>query len=344
MTPLQIGIVGASGYSGGELLRLLDGHPEVQVSQVSSQRMQGKPVSLAHPNLRGRSGLRFVPIEALQPCDLLFSCLPHRHSARHFPVLRRLAPRIIDLSADFRLQDAQNYEYWYGEPHPCPEFLSDFVYGIVEINRQRLTKARYVSGAGCNATAVTLALLPLARAGLLSGRTVICDVKAGTSQGGAGHSAGSHHPARSGSLRSYKSIGHRHSAEIRNNLGCSDIFMSATSMDLVRGVLATCHLPLPQGLDEKAVWRLYRQAYAEEPFVRIVKEKGGIFRAPDPKILAGTNYCDIGFDLDEREGRLVVTAALDNLVKGAAGQAVQAMNLMLGYPERMALEFIGLYP
>jgi N-acetyl-gamma-glutamyl-phosphate/LysW-gamma-L-alpha-aminoadipyl-6-phosphate reductase len=344
MNRLKIGIVGASGYSGGELLRILLGHPQAEVIQVTSERMQGRPLGLVHPNLRGRTSLCFIPLSALKPCDLLFVCLPHNQSARHFPRLRLLAERIIDLSADFRLPDPQTYERWYGEAHPCPEFLKDFVYGIVELSRDRLSSARYVSGAGCNATAVTLALLPLARAGLLKDTTVICDVKAGTSQGGAAHSEGSHHPARSGSVRSYKAIGHRHSAEIRQNLGCDKIYMSATSLDLVRGVLATCHLELPAGLDEKGLWKLFRQTYQTEPFVRIVKERSGSFRAPDPKILAGTNFCDVGFDIDEREGRLVVTAALDNLVKGAAGQAVQAMNLMLGFEETTGLEFPGLYP
>lgn len=344
MNRLKIAIAGASGYSGGELLRLLLGHPQVQVTQITSERMQGRPAGMVHPHLRGRFGLNFIPLNALEPCDLLFVCLPHNQSARHFPRLKQLAERVVDLSADFRLQDPDAYERWYGERHPCPEYLRDFVYGIVELTRDRLPSARYVSGAGCNATAITLALLPLARGGFLTSGPIICDVKAGTSQGGASHSEGSHHPARSGSVRSYKAIGHRHSAEIRQNLGVDQIFMSATSLDLVRGVLATCHLPLPAGLDEKGLWRLYRQTYRDEPFVRIVKERGGIFRAPDPKILAGTNYCDVGFDIDEREGRLVVTAALDNLVKGAAGQAVQAMNLMLGFEETTALEFPGLYP
>lgn len=344
MNRLKIGIVGASGYSGGELLRILLRHPQAEVTQVTSERMQGRPVGMVHPNLRGHFGLSFIPLSALGPCDLLFVCLPHNQSARHFPRLRTLAERTIDLSADFRLSDPLAYQHWYGEAHPCPQYLPDFVYGIVELSRDRLPSARYVSGAGCNATAVTLALLPLARAGLLGGGPVICDVKAGTSQGGAGHSEGSHHPARSGSVRSYKAIGHRHSAEIRQNLGCDEIYMSATSLDLVRGVLATCHLPLPQGLDEKGLWRLFRQTYAKEPFVRIVKERTGLFRAPDPKILAGTNFCDVGFDVDVAEGRLVVTAALDNLVKGAAGQAVQAMNLMLGFEETTGLGFPGLYP
>ena len=344
MSRLKTGIVGASGFSGGELLRILLGHPEIEVTQASSERQRGKPLSLTHPNLREWTDLRFIALGEVQPCDLLFVCLPHRQSAVHFPRLNRLAERIIDLSADFRLSDPRAYRQWYGIDHPCPEYLDRFVYGLVELNRPLIPKARYLSGAGCNATAVTLALLPLARSGYLEGRTVVCDVKAGTSQGGAGASQASHHPCRSGSVRSYKPVGHRHSAEIRRNLGSRSIFMSATGLDTIRGVTATCHLELPDDLDEKGIWSLYRRCYQDEPFVRIIKERSGLFRAPDPKILSGTNYCDLGFEVDENERRLVLTAALDNLVKGSAGQAVQGMNLMIGCPETTALEFPGLYP
>ncbi len=241
-----------------------------------------------------------------------------------------------------RLRDNAAYEAWYGKAHACPERLDSFVYGIAELHREELRTAKRISGAGCNATATILALHPLYRAGLVE--SAVVEVKAGSSQGGNTVSPGSHHPERSGAVRSYKPTAHRHLGEIQQELGADNIHFSATSIEMVRGILATCHVFLAQDLDEKDIWKLYRGAYGGEPFIRIVKERSGIHRYPEPKILAGSNYCDIGFERDPASNRLVVISALDNLVKGAAGQAVQAFNIAMGFDETSGLEFPGLHP
>lgn len=335
-------IAGASGYSGGELLRLLLGHPDFEVSQATSERHAGRFVHGVHPNLRGLTRLKFSSLAELAPCDVLFLCLPHGETAERIDDFLRLAPRLIDLSADFRLRDPADYDTWYGRAHPCPDLLPEFVYGIPELHRERLRDARWVAGAGCNATATILALAPLcARGGVDS---VVIEVKAGSSEGGAAASLATHHPERSGSVRSYRPTGHRHVAEMRQELAAGELHFSATSIEMVRGILATCHVFLTQAPEEKALWKIYRDAYRDEPFVRIVKERSGIHRYPEPKLLAGTNYCDIGFERDPHSNRVVVMSAIDNLMKGAAGQALQACNLMHGLPETQGLDFAGLHP
>ena len=339
---IRTGIVGGSGYTGGDLLRLLLFHPGVEITQVTSERHAGRPVASVHPNLRKICKLKFVGSAELEPCDVLFLALPHGQAMRRLAEFENLADTLVDLSADFRLRDGAAYEAWYGKAHDCPERLDDFIYGIPELHRERLPGAKRISGAGCNATATILALHPLYRAGVVE--SAVVEVKAGSSQAGNSVSPGSHHPERSGALRSYKPTAHRHLGEIRQELGADNVHFSATSVEMVRGILATCHIFLNRDLDEKEAWKIYRGAYATEPFIRIVKERSGIHRYPEPKILAGSNYCDVGFERDPTSNRLVVIAALDNLMKGAAGQAVQAFNIARGLPETTGLEFPGLHP
>ena len=334
-------IAGASGYAGGELLRLLLGHPDVEVRQATSSRFAGKFVQRVHPNLRGASRLRFVALDELAPCDVLFLCLPHGESSRRIDYFRALAAKVVDLSADFRLDSPEEYERFYGHPHPRPELLGRFVGGIAEIHRRELATADLVACAGCNATAAILALRPLYREGVAEGAVV--DLKVGSSAAGNRPSQASHHPERAGALRSYKPTGHRHVAEIRRALG-AHVHLSATAVERVRGILATCHVKLNRELDDKVMWRIYRRAYGSEPFVRIVKERAGIHRYPDPSVLAGSNHCDVGFELDPLANRVVVMSAIDNLMKGAAGQAVQAFNIMHDLPERKGMTFPGLHP
>ena len=345
---LTVSIIGGSGYVGGELLRLLLFHPDVEVRQVTSERLAGKPVTMAHPNLRGLKQARelnFSAASQLAACDLLFLALPHGDAARRIAQLTQLAPKIIDCSADFRLRDSASYARWYGEQHPAPEWLDRFVYGLPELERQAIRAASYVSGVGCNATASNLALLPLVRAGLVdTSRDVIIEVKVGSSEGGAQSSDSSHHPERSGAVRSFAPTGHRHTAEILQATGLSRVHLSITSVELVRGALATAHAFAPAGVSEKDLWRAFRTAYSQEPFVRIIRERQGTYRLPEPKILAGSNYADVGFALDEESGRIVSICAIDNLMKGAAGTAVQCMNLMSGYDETLGLAFPGLHP
>jgi N-acetyl-gamma-glutamyl-phosphate/LysW-gamma-L-alpha-aminoadipyl-6-phosphate reductase len=342
---LKASIIGGSGYGGGEVLRLLLDHPHIEVAQVTSRQQAGNFVTSSHPNLRGRTDLEFVTPDQLQPCDVLFLCLPHGEASKKIDHYTKLAPRIIDLSADFRIKDPGSYQKWYGEAHPAPQWLDRAVYGLPELHRERLRNAKLASGVGCNATAVNLALLPLARKGLI--KSAIVDLKVGSSEAGNAVNPGSHHPERSGAVRSFAPTGHRHQAEVQQELMHEtrfDLHMSITSVELVRGVLCTAHVFLTQDLQEKDIWKLYRESYRAEPFIRIVKEKSGIHRFPEPKFLAGTNYCDVGFERDPDTGRLVVISAIDNLMKGAAGSAVQCMNLMCGFEERTALTFTGLHP
>jgi N-acetyl-gamma-glutamyl-phosphate/LysW-gamma-L-alpha-aminoadipyl-6-phosphate reductase len=342
---LNVSIVGGSGYVGGELLRLLLFHPFVTVKQITSASQFGKFVHTAHPNLRGVTELQFVHPDTLAGCDLLFLAQPHGQASRQIEDYAGLTERIIDTSADFRLRDPAIYEQWYGETHPAPAWLDKFVYGLPERTRAELAEAKYASGVGCNATVTNLALAPLADAGLLAGGQVVADVKVGSSEGGARPNEGSHHPERSGAVRSFKPTGHRHQAEVQQALGNNfALYMSITSVELVRGALVTAHCLLNQKVEEKELWKIYRQAYKNEPFIRLVKQKSGIFRYPEPKLLAGANYCDVGFEVEEGANRVVAIAAIDNLMKGAAGSAVQCMNIMLGWPEITGLEFPGLHP
>ncbi len=342
---IRVSIIGGSGYVGGELLRLLLWHPAVSVQQITSERLVGRPITANHPHLRGSTSLQYVSAAQLQPCDVLIVALPHGEAARRIDTLSQLAPKIIDCSADFRLRDADAYARWYGEPHPAPHWLPRFVYGLPELEREAIRRANYVSGVGCNATATNLALLPLVRAGLLdAARDVIVEVKVGSSEGGAQSSDSSHHPERSGVVRSYAPVGHRHTAEVEQATGLTRVHLSITSVELVRGAVATAHIFPANSISEKELWRAYRGAYSAEPFVRIVKERQGLHRLPEPKILAGSNYADVGFALDEASGRVVSICAIDNLMKGAAGTAVQCLNLMCGLEETAALTFPGLHP
>ena len=342
---ITVSIVGGSGYGGGELLRLLLGHSQVNVKQVTSRSHVGEYVYQVHPNLRKRSQLKFIDPSQLEPVDVLFLAQPHGQAQHQIEYYSSLAPRIIDLSADFRLRDADDYEQWYGEKHTAPEWLNKFVYGLPELHRQKISKACYISGVGCNATASNLALLPLIQADLLDlSARVIVEIKVGSSEGGAEGNSGSLHAERANVIRTFSAFGHRHTAEVIQEMGIKDISLTMTAVDLVRGVLATAHAKVKQGTATKDLWKAYRAVANENPFVRVVKEQRGIYRVPEPKILAGSNYADLGFELDESNGHIVSMCAIDNLMKGASGSAVQCMNLMMGWDETLGLEFAGLHP
>lgn len=340
-----VSIVGGSGYGGGELLRLLLAHPLVEVKQATSRSHVGEYVYQVHPNLRRRTSLRFSDPSQLEPVDVLFLAQPHGQAQQHIEEYAQLAPKIIDLSADFRLRDAAFYEKWYGAKHAAPEWLGKFVYGLPELHRAELAGANYVSGVGCNATAGNLALLPLVKARLLDlSAPIVIEIKVGSSEAGAEGNAGSLHAERANVIRTFSAFGHRHTAEVMQEMGVTDVSLTMTAVDLVRGALATAHAKVKPGVTTKDLWKAYRSAANENPFVRVVKEQRGIYRAPDPKILAGSNYADLGFELDESSGHVVSICAIDNLMKGAAGSAVQCLNLMMGWDETLGLEFPGLHP
>ena len=341
----SVSIIGGSGYGGGELLRLLLTHPAVEVQQVTSRSHLGEYVYQVHPNLRKQTQLKFIGTEQLEPVDVLFLAQPHGQAQHNIEQYASLAGKIIDLAADFRLRDADFYEKWYGEKHAAPEWLSKFVYGLPELHREELATADYVSGVGCNATAGNLALLPLVQADLINlDAPVIIEIKVGSSESGASGNTGSHHAERANVIRTFSAFGHRHTAEVIQEIGVNNITLTMTAVDLVRGVLATAHVQVKDSVQKKDLWKAYRTASNENPFLRVVKEGRGIYRVPEPKILAGSNYADIGFELDETTGHVVSMCAIDNLMKGASGSAVQCMNLMLGLDETTGLEFMGLHP
>ena len=347
---MKVSIIGGSGYAGGELLRLLLDHPDVEVAQVSSESNLGRFVYAIHPNLRGRTRCKFCQAKQIEPCDVLFVALHHGQTQEQIEEWAKLAPRLVDLSSDFRLRDPAHYTRWYGHEHTAPQWLDRFVYGLPELHRDEIRRAKYVSGVGCNATATILGLYPLFKADLVDRtRDTFVEVKVGSSEGGRRENPGSHHPERSGAVRSFAPTGHRHTAEVIQELALGGaeptVHFSGTAIELVRGILATAHAFLKDAtLTERDLWKVYRSAYSDEPFVRIVKERQGIYRYPEPKILAGSNYCDVGFALDESTGRVVAISAIDNLMKGAAGSAVQCMNLMCGFEETAGLTFPGLHP
>lgn len=339
---IRVSIVGGSGFTGGELLRLLLAHPAFELAQVTSRRLAGHPVWRCHPNVRGLSPAIFQSPDDLEACDALFLCMPHGAAQRELDRYAALAPRVVDLSADFRLRDPTAYATWYHAPHERPDLLESAAYGLCETGRARIRGARLISGVGCNATAMILALLPLARAGLI--RRAIADIKVGSSEAGAEPSEGGHHPLRSRATRTFSTGGHRHLAEVAQELGAFPLDATITSIDLVRGVLCTVHVEPTEPLDDRAVRRLFREAYEREPFVRVVADRSGLHRLPDPKSLIGSNFADVGFAVDDRSGRVVLLSALDNLVKGAAGSAIQALNVALGLEETAGLRAPGIFP
>lgn len=343
-TKITVSIIGGSGYAGGELLRILLNHPGVDIKQVTSERFAGKNIAVAHPNLRGASDLQYTKLEELESSDLLFSALPNIVSANHMPEFMKKAPKIIDMAADFRLRNADDYQKWYGLDHPHPDLLKKFVFGIAELHREEIRNAKYVACGGCEATCSILSFYPLLKEGIIENNEIYIDAKIGSSAAGNKPSPASHHAERAGCLRSYKPTGHRHIAEILQETGAETVNLSATAVEMVRGILITGQAKLNQDLTDRDIRKIYRTYYGNEPFIRIIKENQGIYRYPEPKLLAGTNFCDIGFEKDPNSNRLVVIGAIDNLVKGTAGQAVQAMNLMCGFDETQGLEFRGLHP
>jgi N-acetyl-gamma-glutamyl-phosphate/LysW-gamma-L-alpha-aminoadipyl-6-phosphate reductase len=339
---MRASVVGASGYIGGELVRLLLQHPDVDLAQATSTRYGGRPLKAAHPNLRDQTDLCFVTEDELTPCDALFLAVPHGASMGAMERWSALAPVVVDLSADFRLNDPARRARYYRGPAPAPDWLARFEPGIPELNRERLRGATHITVPGCMANAAILALHPLTAAGLIES-AVLVDARTGSSGGGRTPDEGSHHPERSGAMRMAKPHGHRHTAEIEQACGAR-VHMSVTAVEAVRGVQVACHVSPARRVSERELWALYRDAYRDEPFVRLVRERAALNRMPDPKILGGTNFCDVGLTLNADGDHLVVVAALDNLVKGGAGNALQCVNIAAGWDETAGLQFAGLHP
>ncbi len=335
-------VVGASGFTGGELLRLLDGHPEFDPVQATSRSQTNKTVGHVHPNLR-HVGLRFSDPGDLESVDILFAATPHGVSMERIDDFRDAADTVVDLSADFRLDSEEQYDEWY-DGHDRPELLDESVYALPELNREALPGADLIAAGGCNATATILGLKPLLDDGLVTDDDrVVVDVKVGSSEGGAGGGDASSHPERSGVVRPYAPTGHRHEAEIEHFLGLSTAF-TVHAVDMIRGASATAHAFPDERVTKGNLWDAYRGAYEDEPFVELVAGGGGVYRYPEAKAVAGTNRAEVGFALDPGNGRIVCFAAIDNMMKGSAGQAVHAANVALGLDETAGLDFKGLHP
>jgi N-acetyl-gamma-glutamyl-phosphate reductase len=343
-------VIGGSGYGGAEMIRRLLIHPEVELVRVASIDFVGEPLSAADPALEAVTDLTFEgipPAEAAAGMDVVLLGLPHTVAASKVPELAALpGVKVVDMSGDFRLKDAAAYERWYKHVHPCPERLADFVYGLPELNRDRVRAARFVASPGCFATTVELALLPLARAGLLEGVVHVQGIT-GSSGSGVAPSAGTHHPVRAGNLKTYKPLEHQHVPEITETLaaaGARDLALRfvPVSAPLSRGILATAFVELPDAWTQDRLDRLYREAYAGEPFVRVPRR-----RLPEVAAVSGSNYAEVGVAVGPAlGGRRTVTlfGATDNLVKGGAGQAIQNMNLVLGLDEKASLADPGPWP
>ncbi|MFJ6513896.1 N-acetyl-gamma-glutamyl-phosphate reductase [Streptomyces sp. NPDC091406] len=339
---IRAAIVGGAGYIGGELLRLLNGHSEVELAAVTSRSFAGRPVDSVHPHLRGRADLRFCAPAAMGEYDVLFSAGAHRETMRSMPEFLNRAKIVMDLSGDFRLRSPETYAEYYGTEHEAADLLEGFVPGLPELHRAELRTADRVSVPGCMATAGILALSPLADAGLIDGEVTV-DARTGSSGSGATAGPANLHAERSGAMRVFAPTRHRHEAEMRQSTGLT-VRMTASGVEAVRGVQVLCRVRLADGADERTVRSAYRQRYRDEPFVRVISERRGGHRLPDPKLLSGSNFCDVGFAVDPDSRHALLIGALDNLVKGGAGNAVQAMNIRFGLPEDRGLEFTGLHP
>ena len=348
---MNVAIIGGSGYAGGELLRLLLPHPKVDLQYVTSSTYAGEFLYTIHPNLRGFTSLKFSPYnpeEVAEKCDVVFFATPHGVSKDLVPFLLDAGLKVVDLSADFRLHNPDDYPHWYGWKHPKPGLLKEAVYGLPELHRAAIKKAKLVACAGCMAGATILALTPLVKSSLVELSRIIIDVKIGSSGGGSSPTHANHHTERFGGVRPYQVTKHRHIAEIEQEVSAASnqnvsVGFTPHAMNIARGILVTAHLWLKKTTSERDVWLAYRGMYKDEPFIRFVKSKKGLHRLPDPRNVIGTNFCDLGFELDEHINRLVVLASIDNIVKGAAGQAIQCFNIMNGFEERTGLNLIGIH-
>jgi len=343
----RIGIVGATGYTGVELLRLLLLHPEIEITALTSQKYAGMPIDQVFPSLTGHLDLKCEELSmdrVAAKTDFVFTAVPHKTAMETVPSFYHAGMKIVDLSADFRFQDAAVYEKWY-QKHTCPDLLAESVFGLPELHRERIRRAKIVGNPGCYPTGALLGLIPLVKNGLISTENIIVDSKSGVSGAGRDVVLDSLFCEVNEGVKAYKIFEHRHVPEIEQEV--SQIVGKKTSVTFVphlipmdRGILSTLYVSLTRKMKEEDLLGVFQDTYRGEPFVRVYP-KG---KLPGTRNVKGSNYCDIGVKVSETDGRAVVVTAIDNLVKGAAGQAVQNMNVMLGFPETMGLNVVPLAP
>lgn len=343
---IKVGIVGGTGYTGVELLRILVNHPEVELKVITSRSEAGMPVADMYPSLRGHTDLAFsVPdVAKLAECDAVFFATPHGVAHSMAAEILNTGARVLDLSADFRLQDADDWEKWYGQPHGARDILPQAVYGLPEVNREAIKKAKLIAVPGCYPTSVQLGLLPLLEAGLVDEQTIIADCKSGVSGAGRGASVGSLFCEAGESLMAYAVKGHRHLPEIKQGLKRAagrDVALTFVPhlTPMIRGIHATLYAQA-KGLTQARLQELYEKRYANEPFVDVMPAGSH----PATRSVRGSNFCRIAVHYHEQTGQIIVLSVIDNLTKGASGQGVQNLNIMFGLPERMGLAQVALLP
>lgn len=345
---LRIAIVGSSGYTGGELYRILLLHPAAQVTAVTSERSAGRPITDIFPHLAGLTDLRCEPLDPdaiAKKADLAFLALPHVTAQEAAHRLHGLGVKVVDLSADYRLRDPALYEQWYEHCHQYPELLKTAVYGLPELHREKVRTASLIANPGCYPTSAILGLAPLLKHGQVDLGTIVIDSKSGVSGAGRGPGLPYHFPEANEGFMAYKVGTHRHTPEIEQELSGiagSPVTVSFTPhlVPMNRGILTTIYGKYTAQTDTGALHELYREFYGREPFVRVLP----LGQFPNVRNVRGSNFCDIGVYADNRTGRAVIVTAIDNLVKGASGQAVQNMNIMTGFEETAGLRFAALFP
>lgn len=343
----RIAVVGASGYTGVELLRLLSQHPKVELTCVTSRQYAGQSVSDVFPSLSGNLDLVFEDAdlsELAEKADIVFTAVPHQTAMGMIPGLLDSGCRVVDLSADFRISDVEVYEEWYQE-HTAPGLLSGAVYGLPELFRGDVVNSKLIANPGCYPTSVALALAPLLEKKLVDLKTIVVDSKSGTSGAGRAAKVGTLFCEVNEGFKAYSLPRHRHTPEIEQTLSTvagEDVMITFTPhlLPVNRGILSTCYAALNSSVSADDLHAIYSERYADETFVRVLPQ--GQF--PNVSQVAGSNFCDLGVTVDERTGRVIVLAAIDNLVKGAAGQAIQNMNLMLSLPETIGLMMPPAFP
>jgi N-acetyl-gamma-glutamyl-phosphate reductase len=343
----RVGIIGATGYTGVELLRLLLLHPEVEVTALTSQKYAGIPIDQVFPSLKKHLPLTCeeLTVEHIsKKTDFIFTAVPHKTAMETVPLFYRQGKRVVDLSADFRFRDPAVYERWY-QKHTSTDLLPESVYGLPELHREKIRNAKIVGNPGCYPTGALIGLIPLVKKGMVSLENVVIDSKSGVSGAGRDAVLESLFCEVNEGVKAYKIFEHRHLPEIEQEL--SEIARKKVSVSFVphlipmdRGILTTLYLVLTKRWKTEEVLNTFQEHYQKEPFVRIYP-KG---KFPNTKDVRGSNYCDIGVKVNEAEDRAVIVTAIDNLVKGASGEAVQNMNIMLGYPETMGLKVLPLFP
>jgi len=344
---LSVGIVGGTGYTGSELLRLLARHPQVKVAAITSRGEAGVPVAQLFPSLRGEMNLAFTTPEAsnLMACDVVFFATPHGVAAAQSAELVSGGVKVIDLAADFRLQDLAVWEKWYAHQHPAPELVPTSVYGLPEANREAIKQAMIVGNPGCYPTATQLALMPLLEKQLIDVSDIVIDAKSGISGAGRGASVANLFAEASDSFKAYGLNGHRHLPEIEERLAVMagepvNVTFVPHLLPLIRGIEVTVYANLTQDIALPALQTLFEQRYAQEPFVDVMPAGS----TPETRTVKGTNRCRLAVYRPQGRNKVVVTSVIDNLTKGAAGQAIQNMNLLFDFPENMGLDSIALLP